>query len=126
MALSSLASAAILLSFNPVVLANLYDVYAAAILALSYLWVAAVIYAVTLIFLVAMVPKVMLTMSQTRVDTKLALRSLSAVAICILDVLDFWIRCLSKKGWVPLLSIVWNGRAMITGEGIYIDPHFIE
>ena len=91
MALSSLAFAVILLAFNPVVLANVYDVYAAAILAISYLWVAAVIYEVTLIFLVAMVPKVILTMSQTRFDTKLALRSLSAVAICILDVLDFWI-----------------------------------
>ena len=123
MALSSLAFAAILLAFNPVVLANVYDVYAAAILAISYLWVAAVIYEVALMFLLAMVPGVIMAMSETRVDTNMPLRSLCAAAISILDLLDFWIYGLSRKGWVPLLSIVWIGRAMVTGEGIDIDIH---
>ena len=123
--LSLLASAAILLAFNPVVLANSYDVYAAAACALCYLWLAAVIYGVTLIFLLAMVPRVILAVSQTRVDTNLPLRSLSAVTISILDLLDFWIYRLSREGWVPVLSAVWIGRALITGQGMYINPLII-
>ena len=119
MALSSLAFAAILLAFNPVVLANVYDVYAAAILAISSLWVAAVIYEAALMFLLAMVPGVIMAMAETRVDMNMPLRSLSAAAICIVDLLDFWIYGLSRKGWVPLLSVVWSGRAFISGEGIY-------
>ena len=122
MALSSLAFAAILLAFNPLVLANVYDVYAAAILAISYLWIAAVIYAVALMFLLVMVPGVIMAMSETRVDTNMPLRSLCAAVICILDLLDFWIYGLSRKGWVPLLSVVWTGRALISGEGMYTDP----
>ena len=123
--LSLLASAAILLAFNPVVLANSYDVYAAAVCALCYLWLAAVIYGVALMFLLAMVPGVIMAMSETRVDTNMPLRSLCAAAICILDLLDFWIYGLSRKGWVPLLSVVWTGRALISGEGMYTDPPII-
>ena len=125
MALSSLAFAAILLAFNPVVLANVYDVYAAAILAISSLWVAAVIYEAALMFLLAMVPGVIMAMAETRVDMNMPLRSLSAAAICIVDLLDFWIYGLSRKGWVPLLSVVWTGRALISGEGMYTDPPII-
>ena len=118
-----LASAAILLAFNPVVLANSYGVYAAAACALCYLWLAAVIYAVALMFLLAMVPGIIMAMAETRVDTNMPLRSLCAAAISILDLLDFWIYGVSRKGWVPLLPIVWIGRAMVTGEGIDIDIH---
>ena len=126
MELSLLASAAILLAFNPVVLANSYDVYAAAVCALCYLCIAAVIYGVTLIFLLAIVPRVTLAVARTRVDTYLPLRCLSAVAICILDFLDFWIYGLSRKGWVPLLSVAWSVRALITGQGMCIHLTIIE
>ena len=126
MALSSVGAAIVAFAFNPGVLANCYDVYAAAVVAICYLWMAAVIYSVALVFLVVMAPRTILPLSQTRLDTKLPLRSLCVVAICIHDAIDLWIRSLSSKGWVPLLSLVWIARAVITGGGISNHCRFNE
>ena len=117
MTLSSLGAAAILLAVNPIVLANCYDVYAAVLCALLYFVFAGVIYAVALLILLASIPRGIRTLSNISLDHKLPLRILCAVAIYILALCDRWRRCLSRKGWVPLLAIVWTGRAMITGQG---------
>ena len=125
MTLSSLAAAAILLAVNPAVLANCYDVYAAFLCTLLYFVFAAVIYAVALLILLAAIPRGIWTLSNISLDYKLPLRLLCAVTIYVLALCDRWRRCLSRKGWVPLLSTVWTGRAMITSQGMYTVRPFI-